>query len=116
MGKRSKPLFNIPATILSHNSKLNFSFEYYDKTSEKYCISNWSKKQIRNAFLRLQEICTKTFNQLSNERRVYHFGEVDWSKTTQKSGFPDIKVNDLPAYHFALLLSFPKVQPKITRY
>lgn len=99
-----KKIKQIPAIDLSQTKKLNFSFEYYDHTSSRYCLSCWSAEDIRNALLRLKEISMKSFNELSNEgRRVYHFGEVDWNKTTEKSGFPDPKVRELPAFHFALL-------------
>lgn len=92
-----------PQPSLPANEKIRFSFEYYDKSSTNYCLSCWGQVQIRNALLRLQEICTKSFNDLSRERRVYHFGEVDWEKTTKKSGFPDRRVHQLPAFHFSLL-------------
>jgi len=103
MARKSKHIPSVPSAILPSTGKLNFSFEYYDKTSDKYCISCWTKEQIRTAFARLQEICTKSFNQLSKEGRVYHFSEVDWTKTIEKSGFHDSRVNDLQAFHFALL-------------
>lgn len=37
------------------------------------------------------------------ERATYHFGEVDWKKTIKKDGFPNPAVNQLQAFHFALL-------------
>lgn len=94
---------NVPSPILPANQKLAFSFEYYDNNSTRYCMSKWSESQIREAILRLQNISTKSFNDLTRERGVYHFGEVDWSKTNEKGGFPDWRVNRLPAFHFALL-------------
>jgi hypothetical protein len=88
---------------LPTNEKIRFSFEYYDKSSSDYCLSCWGQKQVRSALLRLQEVCTKSFNDLSRERKVYHFNEVNWEKTTKKTGFPDSRVNQLQAFHFALL-------------
>ena len=94
---------NVLPSSLPANEKLRFSFEYYDKTSNNYCLSSWKEKQIRDALLRLQDICTKSFNDLTRERKVYHFAEVIWGKTIKKLGFPDNRVNQLSAFHFALL-------------
>jgi hypothetical protein len=94
---------NVPSPVLPSNQKLTFSFEYYDKCSTRYCVSKWTETQIRDTILRLQEVCTKTFNDLRIQRGVYHFNEVDWSQTTEKNGFPNSRVNELPAFHFALL-------------
>ncbi|KKT42649.1 MAG: hypothetical protein UW64_C0016G0011 [Microgenomates group bacterium GW2011_GWC1_44_37] len=93
----------IPTPKLPEHEKLRFSFEYYDKESEDYCLSNWNQKQIRDTLLRLQDINTKTFNDLNRERSTYHFGEVMWEKTIKKAGFPCKALNDLSAFHFALL-------------
>lgn len=101
MAKKHKGEQN--TTSLPSNEKLRFSFEYYDRTSNNYCLSSWGQSQIRNTLFRLQDVCTKSFNDLTRERKVYHFGEVVWEKTTKKTGFPDSKVNQLPAFHFALL-------------
>ena len=101
MGKKQHNI-SIPTPDLS-KEKLKFSFEYYDKDSCDYCLSSWGEDQIRNALLRLQDICTKSFNDLNRERAVYHFGEVIWEKTTKKNGFPNPSVNQLQAFHFALL-------------
>lgn len=95
--------YEIPSPQLPNNEKLKFSFEYYDVVSDKYCLSKWNQSQIRSAILRLQEICTKSFNRLRQERRVYHFGEVDWSQTIEKQGFPNTTINSLSPFHFALL-------------
>ncbi|MBU1088512.1 hypothetical protein KKA02_01355 [Patescibacteria group bacterium] len=89
--------------LLPANEKIRFSFEYYDKSSSNYCLSCWSQKDIRSTLLRLQDVCTKSFNHLNRERRVYHFSEVIWEKTIKKTGFPNRGVNQLPAFHFALL-------------
>lgn len=101
MGNKHKKDVQLQSSLPT-NEKIRFSFEYYDKYSSDYCLSCWGREQIRNALLRLRDICTKSFNDLSRERRVYHFGEVIWEKTTKKSGFPDSKVNQLPAFHFIL--------------
>lgn len=102
MGKKHN---DIPITVHvpSNSFKLRFSFEYYDKTSNEYCLSCWDQQQIRNTLLQLQDICTKSFKDLLNESRVRHFSQVDWKQTTKKDGFPDKRVNNLPAFHFALL-------------
>lgn len=89
--------------IPTNNPKINFSFEYYDKQSTKYCISCWTAKQIRDSLLQLQDICTKSFNDLTRESRVYHFQEVIWEKTIEKGGFPNPAIKNLPAFHFALI-------------
>lgn len=94
---------DVPSPVFPANQKLTFSFEYYDNWSTRYCVSKWSESQIRETILRLQNICTKSFNDLTRERSVYHFNEVDWAQTTEKSGFPDPRVKQLPAFHFALL-------------
>lgn len=101
MGKHSKtPIQPIP---LPSNEKIRFSFEYYDKESDEYCLSSWEQKQVRDAILRLQDICTKSFKDLQRERKAYHFGEVVWEKTTKPNGFPDPRIGELPPFHFALL-------------
>lgn len=94
---------SVPTPDLSSTQKIKFSFEYYDTASTKYCMSCWNQAQVRGALMRLQNICTKSFNDLNRERKVYHFGEVDWSQTIEKDGFPDSRVNCLPPFHFALL-------------
>lgn len=99
----SKHYKGIPQPSLPANEKIRFSFEYYDKTSSDFCLSSWTQTQIRKALLRLQDICTRSFNDLTRERYVYHFGEVIWGETIKKSGFPDSRVNQLPAFHLALL-------------
>jgi len=102
MGKGNKK-DNVPAPTFPENKKLKFSFEFYDKSSADYCLSGWNQKQIRDALLRLQDINTKTYNDLSRDRGIYHFGEVIWERTTKKLGFPNLALNNLPAFHFALL-------------
>jgi hypothetical protein len=67
----------------STKPKVNFSFEFYD-LSGRYCISEWSKEQVKKSLERLKDINTKSFDQLQRERKTYHFGEVDWSKTIEK--------------------------------
>ncbi|KKQ36483.1 MAG: hypothetical protein US54_C0066G0007 [Candidatus Roizmanbacteria bacterium GW2011_GWA2_37_7] len=100
--KHKKSAQTLPATLPA-NEKLKFSFEYYDKISDKYCLSSWQQREIRNALLRLQDICTKSYNDLARDRKVYHFYEVVWEKTIKKTGFPDKRLEKLSAFHFALL-------------
>ena len=102
MGNKHKKDVRLQSSLPA-NEKMRFSLEYYDKSSSNYCLSCWGQEQIRKALLRLRDICAKSFNDLSRERRVYHFGEVIWEKTTKKLGFPNNRVNQLPAFHFALL-------------
>lgn len=88
---------------MSSNDKITFSFEYYDTGSIDYCISCWSKEQIKCTLVRLKDINTKSFLELGSGRKVYHFREVIWEKTTKPNGFPDKRIKDMPAFHFALL-------------
>lgn len=82
--------------------KIKFSFEFYD-CSGKYCISGWTQEKIKKTLERLKDINTKTHNDLIKSRAVYHFGEVDWSKTEEKNGFPGVGIQSLQPFHFALL-------------
>lgn len=89
---------------LPAGEKIKFSFEYYDTSDQPYCISEWQQKeQIKEALKRLKEINNKSFDELRRDRRVYHFEQVNWDKTTKKSGFPDSRANTLSAFHFSLL-------------
>lgn len=101
MGKKNKPTAN--SSDLLKIEKLTFSFEFYDKTSTEFCLSTWTQSDIEKALHRLQDISTKTFNELLQSRKIYHFSEVIWEKTTKIDGFPDNRVKNLPAFHFALL-------------
>jgi len=103
MGKKHRKNTYIPPSSLPNNEKLKFSFEYYDRSSNDYCLSCWSQTQIKETLSRLQEVCTKTFNKLMQERRVYHFNEVIWEKTIKKKGFPNNEINKLSPFHFALI-------------
>lgn len=85
------------------NEKIKFSFEFYDLSREDYCISHWQQAQIKEAIKRLRDINCKTFNKLRAQHRVLHFGEVYWEKTIEKNGFPDPRVKNMNAFHFALL-------------
>lgn len=104
MSKRNKderdPL-NLEGKLI--NKKLCFSFEYYDTSNERFCISKWAQKQIKASLFRLKDISTKTFNEMRRDERVYHFGEVIWEKTIFPKGFPNQTANALPAFHFSLL-------------
>lgn len=83
--------------------KIKFSFEYYDIDDDEYCMSCWSSEQIKKSLKRLREINEKSFNELTRERRVFHFYQVRWEKTTKPNGFPDQRLKLLAPYHFALL-------------
>lgn len=81
---------------------INFSFQYYDLSREDYCLSYWTQEQIRETFTRLREISALTYAEFFQQRSVYHFHSVDWSKTTEKAGFAR-ELGDLEAFQFALL-------------
>ena len=85
------------------NSKLAFSFEYYDTSRPEYCLSAWDTEKIRKTLERLKDVNTKSFQQLRRERGVYHFNEVNWNKTIEKNGFSNRGLGNLPPFHFALL-------------
>ncbi len=93
---------NLNSTTELEDVKIKFSFEFYD-TSKKYCLSCWEKEQIFKALDRLKDVNTKTYNEMIMSSGVYRFHEVDWSKTKEKNGFPDKRVDGLPSFQFALL-------------
>ncbi len=99
----SKKSFKIPTPRLSLTEKIHFSFEYYDTTKDKYCLSCWEKEQIKITLTRLKEINCKTLNELRSQRGVYHFGEVFWNETIEKLGFDNPLINSMETFHFALL-------------
>jgi hypothetical protein len=103
MAKRHRNSSQLPLTELPENRKITFSFEYYDSTRDDYCISGWSREQIRRTLNCLKDINSKSFNQLRRENRVYHFGEVNWENTVEKSGFSNPAVNKMSAFHFSLV-------------
>lgn len=103
MGKRKKFSKKINLSDLPSKEKLKFSFEYYDNNSDDYCLSTWNREELKGTLSRLQDICTKSFHELKQQRYVYHFGEVVWERTIKPQGFPNEAVNNLPAFHFALL-------------
>jgi len=92
----------IPPPSLSQD-KILFSFEFYDTNRNDYCLSVWAQNQIRETLGRLKHLNTKSFRELNKDRRVMHFGEVDWGKTTEKGGFNNPALAFLPPFHFALL-------------
>lgn len=83
--------------------RLKFSFEFYDTTSDEYCLSKFTSDQVKMAMSRLKDISGKTFNELISQRKVYHFGPVIWEKTIKQEGFGQPKLEDLESFHFALL-------------
>lgn len=100
--KKSKKLLDSIIEPVPADNKIKFSFEYYD-LARKYCLSNWGTNNIAQAIHRLKEANQKTFNELTAQSPTYHFHPVNWKETTQPSGFPDARVNNLNPYQFALL-------------
>lgn len=88
--------------ILPKNLNLNFSFKFYDEDREEYCLSCWKQKEIKRALKRLKQLSDKTLNQLRQDRSFYHFHEVIWEKTTEKRGFSNNLLDDLPHFQFML--------------
>lgn len=87
----------------TNKQKLKFSFEYYDNTCDDYCLSKWESSQVRDALIRLREICAVSFMDMQSQSKQYHFAEVIWERTTKPTGFPFRALDGLPAFHFALL-------------
>ena len=88
------------------NTKLSFSFEYYDISKDSiFCLSIWEREEIKQTLSRLKDICSKTFNELRVGRGVYHFNPVIWEKTIYPQGFPPPieSLNELEPFHFAIL-------------
>jgi len=83
------------------DEKIKFSFEFYD-SSGKYCLSNWSKDEVKKSLERLKEVNSKSFNDLARQRSTYHFYQTDWSKCTENC-FPDSRANALPSFHFSIV-------------
>ena len=100
MGKGENKV-SILAPKPPENEKLRFSFEFYD--GSKYCLSSWIQEDVKQTLSRLKEICKLSFNDMRRMASTYHFHEVDWKSTTEKSGFPIRSVNGLSAFQFALL-------------
>jgi hypothetical protein len=100
MPKKKPP---VQPRVNTSSQPIRFSFEFYDMDGEEFCISAWNTDEIKAALGRLKDINTKSFNEMINQRTVYHFGEVVWEKTIKKDGFPDQRANELAAFHFALL-------------
>jgi len=92
-----------PVADLSKTEKLRFSFEYYDTACDEFCLSRFKPDQIRKALARLKDINSKTHLELRAERHVYHFNQVEWDQTIKKDGFPDSRLEEWPAFHFALV-------------
>lgn len=87
-----------------NNQELVFSFKHYDTSSNTpYCLSEWAQTQIKDALTRLGEINKKSFSELLQQSRIYRFHEVDWSKTTQPTGFPGTALDQLSPFQFELL-------------
>lgn len=88
----------------SEAKNIAFSFEFYDTSCEnKYCLSKWEKDQVALALARLKDINNKTYNEISKDAKGYHFNQVDWDKTNKKEGFPDVRLKNLPPFHFSLV-------------
>ncbi|MFI5270941.1 MAG: hypothetical protein ACHQT9_02760 [Candidatus Saccharimonadales bacterium] len=85
---------------------LNFSFQYYDTAKgNKYCLSEWSKEDVKYTLSRLREMCTKPLSEIVRDRSSYHFYETDWNKTIFKGGFPSRigQLNKLAPFHFSII-------------
>lgn len=83
--------------------QIKFSFEFYDTNNDEYCLSQFSAEQVKLTMQRLKEMNAKTFNELMQQRKVLHFGEVYWEKTIKPSGFEQVGLDTLDPFHFALL-------------
>jgi len=48
MGKKNKHKKNIsiPEPIIPEEKRIKFSFRFYDRSQDCYCISNWEKDKI----------------------------------------------------------------------
>lgn len=107
MGKRSKKI--VVGDPEESPQNLTFSFQYYDDSDSssggkrKYCLSSWSEPDISLTLTRLKEVSCQTLHEIKSSSSVYHFHEVYWHKTTERSGFPNRKVMELPAFQFAVL-------------
>lgn len=97
--KKAKSLIPIPREL---QGKIRFSFEFYDKSS-KYCLSDWQKKDIATTLTRLSEMCEKTYGEIMQSAKVYHFHPVDWSKTQEPDGFPSPKAMALEPFQFSVV-------------
>src|SRR5947207_3312288 len=98
MGKKNNSYSNKQT---NNDKKFTISFEYYD-TAGKYCISDWDKTEIVKGLNSLKDINSKTYGQLLGEKFTYHFHEVDWSETTERKGFQNPTIAQLPAFQLAL--------------
>lgn len=98
---RKLPLPTGESSVL--DKELVFSFKFYDEANdEKYCLSKFATDQIRTALQRLKEINCITLNDLRQKRSFYNFHDVDWSKTTIKTGFRDRDLKELEPFQFSL--------------
>lgn len=102
MGNKKKAQKSIPQPQFPEGKNLKFSFEYYDTKNSRYCLSNFTKKQILRTMTCLKDICTKTYNDLRTGTKTYRFHSVDWTKTTENK-FPYTKINQLEAFQFGLV-------------
>lgn len=100
MGKNNKVYVPEPKPI---KEKVKLSFEFYDTSCIDYCISEWEKTEILKALGRLKDINNKTYSDLTQGSKTYHFHQVSWEETTKKQGFPDPRVNSLDPYQIALV-------------
>lgn len=82
---------------------LHFSFRYYDLSCSDYCISRWNERQIRRTLEILKDVSSRTYEDLWRDRRVYHFAEVIWQRTTKPLGYEELGIENLPAFHLGLL-------------
>lgn len=83
--------------------KVSFSFAFYDTDDDTYCLSQFSNDQVKKAMGRLKDISGKTFNELQQQKKVLHFGQVFWDRTIKPNGFENSVLDDLDPFHFSLL-------------
>lgn len=98
--RTGKRIESAPAPI---TVRVRFSFEFYDLTQDKYCLSKAEPLQVRRIMERLRQINEKTFAELNQAGAVLHFHSVDWDKTRERHGFPYAQLADFEAFQVALL-------------
>jgi hypothetical protein len=103
MAPKNRNARPLPTPQVPLNLRLRFSFEHYDTTSDRYCLSRFSSDEVRSTLGRLSEVNKLTYNEIRQKGRVYHFHDVDWSRTSERGGFPNEALAGLEAFQFAIL-------------
>jgi hypothetical protein len=101
VAKRPKRSIAPPAVVADDH--VRFSFEFYDTSDTRYCLSRATAEQVRRTLARLKEVNQNSVAELRQKSDVYHFHAVDWDRTAEPQGFPDSRLLALPSYQFALL-------------